>query len=541
MRIEVLKQYRQELRTFLKVKKKQLGISYRTLADRIGYEESTVRDFINNDNAGERLLNSVARYFLHNNQKTLIIKEEEIEGQFHFLVENASIHGCSLKYILEKTKQLGLRPIDYLELIEGNGKYRVDISENPRFEGLFQQEIIDFRDFIKERSQGFIGRKVISTMFDEFLEMNSSGYFLIYGKPGMGKSALLSSLSLKYDSIHHFINSNRDGKNSSKEVIFSCTLQAIKKYKIPYNEADSTQEISLRALTKLISLQLKDEEKCIILIDGLDELTDFDPMKKDKSTNLMGLPRFLPKGIFFLMSVREISDISLQSPIIESYELHPDSNENQSDIREYIEKRIQNKKIQSFIRRNKSDNSNFLSYMFQQSEGNFMYLHCVLPQIISGYYQVIDFSEVPTGLNAYYEDHWERMKGKDKKAWEIYKLPIIMFLTLSDMSLTLEMIRKYVNLSKDSMVIEILEDWKQFFFRTDVGLEEGGLRIYKLYHQSFKDFLKAKDLVQAEKREYNKFVKEFIMEKQQYITEYDRLIDILKVHEELVARGIIDK
>src|SRR5215469_11055035 len=76
------------------------------------------------------------------------------------------------------------------------------------------------------------------------------------------------------------------------------------------------------------------------------------------------------------------------------------------------------------------DDPRFIRLMVEKSQGNFMYLRYVLPEIESGAYQDLVLDAIPTGLMNYYEDHWRRMRGRDEQAWFEYKLPVVMALTV---------------------------------------------------------------------------------------------------------------
>lgn len=425
---------------------------------------------------------------------------------------------------------------------------------------ILQTQYIDFTDFIEERTQDFVGRKSVFQAVQEFQEKYESGYFVLTGKPGMGKSAYYGKSVKQQQLTHHFINSDRQGRNTAKAVLGNIAFRLDKKFRLELKSV-GFNDVFINQLLKSVSDKLKKDESCSIIIDGIDELSSFETLKKDKKTNILFLPRTLPKGIYFLLSIREFDDLPLQAMNIKHFELHPNSEENQADIREYICSYLDKEGIKEFLKKNKMSSSDFESKMYQKSEGNFMYLHCVLPQIEKGYYHDVTLEKVPAGLDSYYEDHWERIKGEDEKAWFEYKLPIISMLTLSGMTLSVEMIREYARLPKTAMVVSVLENWKQFFFEKNIGLNVSGkshlntfkdflekkvsqveeeresndsnIKLYKLYHSSFKDFLEKKAEVQAEKIDIRRFVSEFILKYQKLYNSERIAQSVLDLHENL--------
>ena len=49
-----------------------------------------------------------------------------------------------------------------------------------------------FQSLIEEKTAGFVGREFVFQAIEEFLTSQPSGYFIIEGEPGIGKSAILA-------------------------------------------------------------------------------------------------------------------------------------------------------------------------------------------------------------------------------------------------------------------------------------------------------------------------------------------------------------
>ena len=467
----------------------------------------------------------------------------------------SKIGKMSLTEKQEDAMKIFLGQLDFIQVSnESDGK-----TKEPNGNVDLEKGYIDFTDFIEERTQNFVGRKKVFQALKDFRKTYESGYVVLTGKPGMGKSACYSKLASEYQYVHHFINSDSQGRKNINAVLGNIAYRLEDKFHTDseYRRSEKSDLFTGNLLGN-ISKNLKAKEQCCIVIDGIDELEEFDEIKGNRDTNIFRLPRVLPKGVYVLLSIREFNDLPLKAKNLAHIELLPDSQENQENIREFVVNFIKKKGIVEFIERNKLQNVDFESKMVNKSEGNFMYLHCVLPQIEKGYYRDASFEEIPTGLIPFYEDHWGRMKGKDEKAWFDYKLPIISMLTLSGMTLSVEMIREYAKLPKTAMVIRVLEDWKQFFYEKKIGLsnpsdkgskmhhktfedflekkaedDADDIVLYKLYHSSFKDFLKKKSEVQAEKIDIRRFVSEFILKYQKLYNSEKIAESILELHQKL--------
>jgi len=128
-----------------------------------------------------------------------------------------------------------------------------------------------------------------------------------------------------------------------------------------------------------------------------------------------------------------------------------------------------------------------------------MYLHYVLPEIERGAYKNLALKAIPKGLENYYDDHWQRMRGMDENVWFKYKLPIVMALTVVKKAVSMDLIEKYSGVEERSRIRDVLRDWEAFLFKEFVEYE-GGVQVrYRLYHDSFRDVIAKKEEVADER------------------------------------------
>ena len=133
----------------------------------------------------------------------------------------------------------------------------------------------------------------------------------------------------------------------------------------------------------------------------------------------------------------------------------------------------------------------FVEHMKAKSDGNFMYLHYVLPEIEKGAYKDLELESLPKGLQNYYEDHWIRM-GMMKDPIPKEKLKIIYVLSEAGTALTIELLSKFSK--EDSVTVQgVLDKWTQFLHMENT---EKGM-YHSFYHNSFRDFLLNKRIIQA--------------------------------------------
>ncbi|AUB40557.1 putative NTPase, NACHT family domain [Nostoc flagelliforme CCNUN1] len=76
------------------------------------------------------------------------------------------------------------------------------------------------------------------------------------------------------------------------------------------------------------------------------------------------------------------------------------------------------KALRQWIQDRKIDENDFVEQVATKSENNFMYLRYVLPGIAKGDYQDLSLTQLPDGLQDYYQVHWGRM-GMNAKPQEV--------------------------------------------------------------------------------------------------------------------------
>src|SRR5439155_20106219 len=104
------------------------------------------------------------------------------------------------------------------------------------------------------------------------------------------------------------------------------------------------------------------------------------------------------------------------------------SEENMADIRAYLVGVADRPSIREYLGSHRIDPREFIDRLGDKSEGNFMYLRYVLPELEAGAYQGLEIASLPAGLEDYYEENWQRMRGRDTESWFAYKLPVLVAL-----------------------------------------------------------------------------------------------------------------
>lgn len=324
-----------------------------------------------------------------------------------------------------------------------------------------QDEIRDYTQYIDEKTRDFVGRQFIFDAITRFANRNLHGYFFIFGEPGIGKSAFAAQLVKRKGYVHHF-NIRGEGINRTDAFLRNVCAQLVANYQLPYTTlpiAAAQDAAFLNRLLIQISHTLPPNEKVFIVVDALDEV---DTPGHLRDSNPLFLPLNLPPSVYFIVTLRT----GTVSPRIEGVQdaiyIEHDADDNVADIRMFIEYAVERPGIQSYLKGPKIDANSFVEHLIEKSEGNFMYLRYVLPEIERGAYKDLELRSLPIGLKNYYEDHWRRMRGQDEKAWFKYKLPIIMALTVVTEPISIDIIKNFSGVAQLARIRAVIQEWQQF-------------------------------------------------------------------------------
>jgi len=338
-----------------------------------------------------------------------------------------------------------------------------------------------FKALIYEKTRIFCGRQFVFEKIRNFLATHPQGYFTVIGDPGMGKSAIAAKYILAYK-YPCFFNIFVEGENTPEKFLTSIREQLIRRYSL-----DHSDNADLPTLLQKASEKLQSGQKLVIVIDALDEV------QQEGNANLLNLPQNLPNGVYFLLTRRpyDLKNKRLLSPDTPKFELDLRQFQtlSEEDIKEYITLNLQNQpKLKEWINnRNISDND-FCNQLASKSENNFMYLRYILPAIIAGEYADLQLTNLPQGLQEYYQQHWQRM-GMDEETNET-KVKILYVLVERNTSISSRMIANILD-QEELEINSVLKEWIEYI--TKRRNEDENRDYYSIYHRSFQEFLKKQD------------------------------------------------
>jgi len=347
----------------------------------------------------------------------------------------------------------------------------------------------EFQQVILEKSQNFIGRKFVFTAVSNFFHRYDRGYFTIVGAPGMGKSAILAKYVTEHPEAIYY-NVQVVGKNRVDVFVATICKQIVE------TRRETRNCESLHSLLQQVSDQLQFQQKFIIAIDALDAI---DRTTHTLGSNLFYLPRYLPRGIYFLLTrrpyERKKSGLLIEAPSqILNLAEYPE--QNQEDVQTYIRQyltpvNISSNALHSWLINHHIHPQEFLEYLCAKSENNFMYLSQIISALCEGFYSHVSLEALNTtfpylsGLEGYYQQHLQTMIPPNAPSCKTeLKLSVLKVLVQFSSPVSAEVIAHIIN-ADEYDVEEVLENWVEF-----LTIQQSDREIcYSFYHDNFRHFL----------------------------------------------------
>ena len=153
-----------------------------------------------------------------------------------------------------------------------------------------------------------------------------SGYFMIPGEPGIGKSALMAKLERSGASSTTSTSPCRTSTRQSTSSPISAQL--ILRYRLPHTSVphDARENgVFLNKLLQEASEKLTAGEKLVIAVDALDEVDRTGP---DGSGHNSLLPPNLPAGVYIVVTTRPFDQLRLVCARVRPFDVHATSDAN---------------------------------------------------------------------------------------------------------------------------------------------------------------------------------------------------------------------
>ena len=346
--------------------------------------------------------------------------------------------------------------------------------------------------FKRVQTESFVGRRWLIDQVDRILNNgnNSCGYLILEGHAGLGKTAFLAWLVKERNYIHHFVEL-APGQEGIERGLKNLAAQIILAYKLSADEAIPDAAGRPDYLYHLLSQAAEKRapgERIVVVVDALDEAGT------PSWQNVLGLPKVLPEGVFFIVSMRPVQVI-LQSDESRTprqrLEILAESNENLEDIKIFLKASAGRPNVKRALEASRYTTDGFVDALVKKSQGLWIYLHFVIPEIESGKRSPLDLEKLPEGLQEYYANYWARWRNDEK--WYDICLPILTTLAAAQEPCTLDRILDWARIEANEGERRRLrnllnEEWRPFLAISSNGMEEK----YHFYHATVREFFEGK-------------------------------------------------
>lgn len=352
-------------------------------------------------------------------------------------------------------------------------------------------KIKEFQSIVEDKTSRFVGRENIFQIIDDLLKdpVFKSGYIVIRGVPGIGKSSLMAEMVKRWGAVHHF-NSITMGIYSHEVFLENICAQLIVKYNLKYSKLPPNAKKDSGFLSQLLRevASKKQEQPILVFVDALDEARN---IELPCETNILCLPPILPKGVFFVVTSRFKKNYPFYVNERRDILLSNKDEDNINDVRKYIFNYIQEYQTKMVFQIEKwgISKNEFIDTITKKSEGNFMYLFHVLNDIRDAKLNQSNLDSIhnlPQGLESYYQAHWEKMKEQDKEKFENYYKPVVCQLAVARIPVSIDQLAEWTQL-EHWRIKEVIRDWREFL--DEFFSEKYKDYLYRIYHTKFQEFL----------------------------------------------------
>ena len=335
-------------------------------------------------------------------------------------------------------------------------------------------------------TRDFVGRQSFTESVDQAIADPAfrSGYVLITGEPGIGKSALMAHLISTRKWMHHF--NSVSGSATTEAFLRNICAQLVIRHQLRCSALPDRAGRNSGFLLGLLSEAARRQTgPLIIAVDAIDEASD---AGRQPGSNRLCLPTHLPENVYIVVTSRGRNAYELDAESIRHIKIEDRSEANRADLALYVAGFVQRNaaRMTRILRSAEEQNIDFMAEFLRRSDGNFLYAARVLPEIEDGSLSGLDdVRRLPMGLREYYKRHWAAMQAADPVLFEELHRPVIKAFAMVEV-MSAQVIAETWRLPAHR-VRRAIGFWREFLNEIDHHV---GPLSYRIYHKSFLDFLR---------------------------------------------------
>jgi WD40 repeat protein len=346
-------------------------------------------------------------------------------------------------------------------------------------------ELIEVRHEQASHLRVFAGREELLQRVGQWLgESSESGYLLLLGPPGQGKSALMAELARREQArqgcLLHMVKSHRN----PRKFLPALLTQAARLAKTAFGaesyggDIDDLRNMLLRALEAV----RRKTGRAVAVLDALDEL-------EASGERLNFLPQVLPEGARVVLTCRPdvplVQGLRARLSKLEEWEVPPLS---EADLRPVLERRLGTEALQAL------DRSVDWRALFQRLQGNPLFLQRAIDRLgrTPG---VLDLERLPANLEAFFRDIYNEIAERDGVRYATpegrQKAKLLHLLCVAREPLDVEQLGELIALAGLPL---LLEDCRDRLLEMSQFLLDVGENRFKPWHQGLVDFVRGQIL-----------------------------------------------
>ncbi len=345
-----------------------------------------------------------------------------------------------------------------------------------------------FRHQVEMLTEVFKGRKRELLDIATFLSDEYNRFLCIWGPPGVGKSALLARATQiarcsteirdtideniqwpdrKFHMVEYFI---RRGATETASHFFDSVNQRLDylfKLRLDYGKTDSEKHSLFQARLYQVSMQLKEDERLLIIVDGLDEIKSGDPL-------LSMLPKLLPEKIQIIYGARPQQE--LRFTFYEQIDRERKAcfdlgGLSLSDIRAVLMEHVSKYEMEQ----------TYVDEVLRISEGNPLYLKLLCRGLEQNIYKLNQISTLPKGMDELYQAALFRLEKENPGA-----INFLIYLTAAKDFVSAELAASWIQTDSSDLRNRLLFACLEFLYENPLT---ESVEDYQLFHESLREYL----------------------------------------------------
>jgi hypothetical protein len=345
-----------------------------------------------------------------------------------------------------------------------------------------------FRQQVEMLTEVFKGRRKELGEIASFLSNDDCRFLCIWGPPGVGKSALLARATqlarcspevresmdvgsnwpeTKLHLIEYFI---RRGATETASQFFDSVNQRLDymfSLRFDLGKTDVEKQGFFTARIEQVCKQLKDEERLLIVVDGLDEIKSGDPL-------LSLLPKLLPEKIQVIYGARPQQE--LRFTFYEQLDRERKSYFELGglalpDIRAVLMEHVSKYEMQQ----------DYIDEVLRISEGNPLYLKMLCRGLEQSIYKLNQIATLPKGMDDLYQTALLRLEKENAGS-----ISYLLYLAAAKDFVSVELAANWMGIDTSSLRNRMLYACLEFLYENPLT---EGVEDYQLFHESLREFL----------------------------------------------------